>query len=168
MCLCLSMELLKLLKPVECWERRDSLLMLLTLPCCKELSRLTTPSLISSTYHGFLITSTGDSTRDIMALWRAWIKLRLRKSTAKIKFLFGEDLMIFHHRSLALMTKGIQDLLNNILICQPTPFHALSHWRSLLIECFLSGMTLSAQLFSITRTLLWLPMVTLWEPSTST
>ena len=142
-------------RPEGCWEKRDLLLMLLTPRCCKEPSRPTTRSLISLISLGFLIISIGGLMRDIMALWRVWIRQRPPRSTVRSRFLFGEDLMIFHHQSSPLMTRGIQGSLHNIKICQVMHFLAPSHWRSLLIECFLSGMTPFAPQFSTIKTSSW-------------
>ena len=152
MYLSLNMVLRKLLKQEECWGRRDSVSILLTLPCCKGLLKPTIPSLTNSIYLGFLTISTGDLMRGITEPWRVSIRQRHLKSMARIKFSFGEDLMIFLLLSSLLMMRDIQDSLHNIQIYQQTLFLALSRSKSLLTECFPSGTTPFAQQFWTIRT----------------
>ena len=88
--------------------------------------------------------SHGDWMRDIMVVFRAWIRLRLHKSTVKKRCCNGGAAMIYHLHWWILMTQDIQDLMLDTNTCLLKSYQQLNLSRLLSTVFSPIGMMLSA------------------------
>ena len=143
-------------------------LMLLILRCWLEPSKhtiLLQSNLVNSGSHTI---SHIDWMRDIMVLFRAWIRLRLRKSTVKNRSCNGGAAMIYHLQKWNLITQDILDLMLDTDTCLLKSYQQRNLSRLLSTAFSPIGMMLSAPRSSMANVQLSLLTVTHYVLSLNT